>query len=139
MPNPLRILPLFSDLMLLPRTVDELANVTVRDSRIYVRTEQLESVCVVLAPYPNIRVERTSATELIIHAVQLTAEMCVIYWPDGKRIGMARYAGNWFTRLSPDSVDNLMACGMATRIVQAHSGETEEQALHRTDTLGPKS
>lgn len=127
----MKVLPLFADFMLLPRIVDQFANVSVQNNLIVVRSDQATDIAKTLEHYPNLKIVRSGPMELTLHPVPLTHSICVVHWPDGKRVGLTLYSGEWITHINPEAVDSLMAAGMPVHIVHARDGEGLRSALTR--------
>lgn len=129
--NQMQILPLFSDLILLPRVVDELAHVNVQHNKIHIRSDNLDKITAAYHPYPNIKLERISDTEARLHSVPLQSETLIAYWPSGERLAVSLYDQNWCNMLDADVADSLMAAGVRVHIMQAAENETLDSVIKR--------
>lgn len=116
---PLRQLPQFADLMLLPKVVDPMCVVKIVGDQIRITSELSHELAVMFNNFPNVDVERFSPTEIGLIPVTLDTELILIRWPSGRRIGAALHNGEWFNLMSAASLDSLLSVGVAVTLRDA--------------------
>lgn len=115
-PQQLRRLPSFADLLLFPRFVDKHAKVRIEENIIHIDTQKIVEMTDLYRKYSSVQV-RPTPEGIMLLPVQMECTYFLVNTVAGYATGIVVYDGNWFSSFDTESALRLMHAGVPFHII----------------------